>query len=87
MKRSDRASVAEETLRILQVGQYTTPSGRVVNLGKFLRRAKDGTCSYPPEAQVQVRAYTSAHRRATAWGAKAWRHLSSYTRRMGGFSA
>jgi uncharacterized protein (TIGR02452 family) len=57
MKRSDRASVAEETLAILTAGQYTSPSGRVVNLGKRLRQAKDGTCSYPPEARVQVPAF------------------------------
>ena len=54
MKRSNRASIAEETLAILKAGQYTNPSGRGVNLGKTLRQAKDGTCTYPPEAQVQV---------------------------------
>jgi uncharacterized protein (TIGR02452 family) len=57
MKRSDTASVAEETLAILRVGQYTNPSGKVVSLDKFLRRAKDGTCSYPPEARLQVPAF------------------------------
>jgi uncharacterized protein (TIGR02452 family) len=28
-----------------------------VNLGKQLRQAKDGTCTYPPQAQVQVPAF------------------------------
>src|SRR5262245_39264154 len=57
MKRSDLARLAEETLAVLQAGQYTHPSGRVVNLGKHLRQAKDGTCSYPPEARVPVPAF------------------------------
>jgi uncharacterized protein (TIGR02452 family) len=57
MKRSARASLAAETLAILQAGQYTNPSGRAVNLGQQLRRAKDGTCSYPPEAQVPAPAF------------------------------
>jgi uncharacterized protein (TIGR02452 family) len=57
MKRSDLASLAEETLAILKAGQYTNPSGRVVSLGKHLRQAKDGTCTYPPEARVQVPAF------------------------------
>lgn len=57
MKRSHMASLAEETLAILKAGQYTNPSGRVVNLGKQLRQAKDGTCSYPPGARVQLPAF------------------------------
>jgi uncharacterized protein (TIGR02452 family) len=57
MKRSRMASVAEETLAILKAGQYTSPSGRIVNLGKHLRQAKDGTCTYPPEARVHVPAF------------------------------
>jgi uncharacterized protein (TIGR02452 family) len=57
MKRSDLAGVAEETLAIFRSGQYTSPSGRVVSLGKLLRQAKDGTCSYPPEARVRVPAF------------------------------
>jgi uncharacterized protein (TIGR02452 family) len=57
MKRSNLASVAEETLAILQAGRYTNPSGRALHLGKSLRQAKDGTCSYPPEARVPVPAF------------------------------
>jgi uncharacterized protein (TIGR02452 family) len=57
MNRSDLASLAEETLAILKAGQYTNPSGQVVNLRKQLRQAKDGTCSYPPEARVPVPAF------------------------------
>ena len=57
MKRSDLASVAEETLSIISAGHYTSPAGRVVALGKHLRQAKDGTCSYPPGARVKVPAF------------------------------
>jgi uncharacterized protein (TIGR02452 family) len=57
MNRSERASLAEETLSILQTGRYTSPSGRVVDLRERLRLAKDGTCSYPPEATVRVPAF------------------------------
>ncbi len=57
MKRSNRAGIAEETLAILRAGVYTNPSGRVVALGKTLRNAKDGTCSYAPEARVKVPAF------------------------------
>src|SRR5262249_39216847 len=42
---------------ILETGQYTSPSGRVVDLRERLRLAKDGTCSYPPEARVRVPAW------------------------------
>jgi uncharacterized protein (TIGR02452 family) len=57
MKRSGLAGLAEETLAILKAGRYTNPSGRVVSLGEHLRRAKEGTCSYPPEAPVPVPAF------------------------------
>jgi uncharacterized protein (TIGR02452 family) len=54
MSRSHRASLAEETLAILETGRYTSPSGRLVDLRQHLRRAKDGTHSYPPDARVPV---------------------------------
>ena len=57
MKRTHLASVAKETLAILKTGHYTSPAGRVVALGKHLRLAKDGTCSYPREARVKVPAF------------------------------
>jgi uncharacterized protein (TIGR02452 family) len=57
MKRSNMASIAEDTLAILRAGQYTNPSGRVVPLGKLLRQAKDGTCTYAPDDRVQVPAF------------------------------
>ncbi len=57
MKRSYRASIAEETLAILKSGQYTNRSGRVVNLGKTLRQAKDGTRTYSSDASVPVPAF------------------------------
>jgi uncharacterized protein (TIGR02452 family) len=54
MKRAERASLAEQTLAILKIGQYTNPSGRIVSLASHLRQAKDGTRSYPPDAGVPV---------------------------------
>src|SRR3569623_189973 len=57
MKRSNRATLAAETLAILQAGRYTNPAGRVVELGTLLRRAKDDTRSYPPGARVPVPAF------------------------------
>jgi uncharacterized protein (TIGR02452 family) len=57
MKRTHPTSVGEETLAILRAGHYTTPAGRIVALGKHLRQAKDGTCSYPSGARVKVSAF------------------------------
>jgi uncharacterized protein (TIGR02452 family) len=57
------ASIAEETLAILRSGQYMSPSGRTVSLAKQLRQAKDGTCSYPPDAHVPVPAFPSRRTR------------------------
>jgi uncharacterized protein (TIGR02452 family) len=57
MKGSSLASIAEQTLVILKTGQYTNPFGRVVNMGPSLRRARDGTRSYPPDASVPVPAF------------------------------
>jgi uncharacterized protein (TIGR02452 family) len=57
MKRSNRASLARETLAILRSGQYSNPSGKVVPLGKLLRQAKDGTRSYPPTDHLPVPAF------------------------------
>lgn len=54
MNRSARASLASETLAILETGRYTSPSGRVVDLREHLRRARDGTRSYPPEGSVRL---------------------------------
>jgi uncharacterized protein (TIGR02452 family) len=66
MNRSGLASLAEETLAILRAGQYTSPSGRVMNLGNLLRQAKDGTCSYPPEDRVPVPAFSERRTRYEA---------------------
>jgi uncharacterized protein (TIGR02452 family) len=57
MKRTHLKSVAKETLAILRAGHYTSPAGRTVALGKHLRQAKDGTCSYPSGARVKVSAF------------------------------
>jgi uncharacterized protein (TIGR02452 family) len=59
MKHTSLAAVAEETLAILRAGQYTNPSGRVVPLARQLRQAKEGTRSYPPQAEVAVPAFAN----------------------------
>ncbi len=38
-----------EAVRICEAGQYTSASGRVVNIAEALKRAMDGTRSYPPD--------------------------------------
>ncbi len=54
MNRFDLASLAAATLEILKAGQYASPSGRVVDLSRQLRLAKDGTCSYAPAVPVRT---------------------------------
>ena len=50
-KRSTRAAMAQETVRICEVGSYTAPDGRKVEIGQTLRRATEGSelCSSDSE--------------------------------------
>jgi uncharacterized protein (TIGR02452 family) len=48
-QRSHAAALGREAAQILQAGQYTTADSRVVPLGDLLRRAADGTRTYPPD--------------------------------------
>jgi uncharacterized protein (TIGR02452 family) len=48
MKRSERATLARETLEILQHGAYTNRDGQNVDLTASLRACLDGTCLYRP---------------------------------------
>lgn len=43
MKRSKRATLAKETLEIIQQGWYALPSGKVIHIGEDIDAAKDGT--------------------------------------------
>jgi uncharacterized protein (TIGR02452 family) len=52
MDRQRAAALGRETVQILEAGRYQTETGAVVEIGELLRRAVDGTCSYPPDAQL-----------------------------------
>ncbi len=41
-----------EAVDICERGEYTSTSGRVVNIAEALKRAIDGTCSYPPDQSL-----------------------------------
>jgi uncharacterized protein (TIGR02452 family) len=49
MSRKLAAQLGRDTLRILREGRYRTENGAVVELGDALRRAAEGTVSYPPD--------------------------------------
>ena len=48
MNRSRRASLAQETLGIVERGCYESPAGRVIDIGRDLRAAVSGTRLYRP---------------------------------------
>lgn len=53
-KRSARASLAEETLRLIDQGGYTSSSGKVVDLSEFVSRSVRGTVGISPEEVLEV---------------------------------
>jgi uncharacterized protein (TIGR02452 family) len=53
-KRSARASLAEETLRLIEQGGYTSGSGKRVSLAEAVSRALHGTVGIPPEEVLGV---------------------------------
>jgi uncharacterized protein (TIGR02452 family) len=50
MNRGKARLIAEDTVRALERGRYTNLLGEEVDLSATLRRAVEGTVSYPPEA-------------------------------------
>jgi uncharacterized protein (TIGR02452 family) len=52
MSRKQAAALGREAVQILQAGRYRTAGGKVVEIGDLLRRAVEGTCSYPPGQPV-----------------------------------
>src|SRR4051812_37763584 len=48
INRSKAAALGQETVRILEAGHYRLADGTVVEIGGLVRRAAEGTCSYPP---------------------------------------
>ncbi|RBP39074.1 uncharacterized protein (TIGR02452 family) [Roseimicrobium gellanilyticum] len=53
-KRSARASLAEETLRLVEQGEYTSSNGKVVDLAESVSRSVRGTVSISPEEVLEV---------------------------------
>lgn len=49
MSRNHNAAIAADTISILERGQYTSPSGRVVQIKHDLERAVTGTKLYTPD--------------------------------------
>ncbi len=47
--------IAEETVAALDRGNYTAPSGSVVDIAPLLQRCLDGTQCYPPETLSPIR--------------------------------
>jgi uncharacterized protein (TIGR02452 family) len=52
--RDRAAALGQETVRILEAGRYTAPSGNTIDLRDALRRCTEGTRSYPPEHSVPM---------------------------------
>jgi uncharacterized protein (TIGR02452 family) len=49
-RREALKGVAQQTLEILHLGEYVSPSGKVVNIQAAQRAAEEGTVLYPPDA-------------------------------------
>lgn len=49
MKRSTRRLIAKDTLKILKEGQYRSPSGKTISIGKAQRKAEQSTRLFTPE--------------------------------------
>ncbi len=52
--RNQRRSIAEQTLAILEAGEYTTPSGKQVSIREAQAFAEQYTRVYSPEASDQI---------------------------------
>jgi uncharacterized protein (TIGR02452 family) len=48
MKRSQRKQFAEETIKIIEAGEYLSPSGSIVDIRQDLKRSYEGTVLYTP---------------------------------------
>jgi uncharacterized protein (TIGR02452 family) len=51
--RGRAAQLGQETLRILERGEYATPAGAIIDLRSAIAIARAGTRSYPPDAPLQ----------------------------------
>ena len=64
LNRARRAQMAQETLRIIAEGQYTSPSGRHVNIEAVVAASVAGTREFPSGQRVRMPA-DLRHRHAT----------------------
>jgi uncharacterized protein (TIGR02452 family) len=55
--RSDRARIAEETVRIIDTGTYRTTHGDIIDIREVMERARSGSILYTPEMlnDLQIR--------------------------------
>lgn len=51
-KRSKAAALGQETVRILEAGEYQAPTGETVRIAELVGRAVEGTVSYPHDEAV-----------------------------------
>src|SRR5262245_29601475 len=54
LNRSQRAQIAQETVRILADGHYVSPANRRVDIGPAIAAAVAGTREFPPEQTVAL---------------------------------
>jgi len=47
------AEYGRQAVRITEAGNYTAPSGRVVDISRFVKHSIEGTVSYPPNPAFQ----------------------------------
>jgi uncharacterized protein (TIGR02452 family) len=52
ISRDQAAAYGREAVRIIRQGQYTAPSGRILNIADDIERSVRGTVSYPPDLTV-----------------------------------
>lgn len=52
ISRTRAAAIGQDTVRILEAGQYQTSDGKIVAIRDMLAKAVNGTRSYPPDAEL-----------------------------------
>lgn len=52
LDRTRASELGKETVNLLRAGYYRTVTGQVVEIHELIRRAVEGTCSYPPDQQL-----------------------------------
>jgi uncharacterized protein (TIGR02452 family) len=55
------AQLGREAVAIIEAGQYSSPSGRKVEIAPFVDRAVKGTASYPPARELPAHGHEHFH--------------------------